>query len=135
MKVLGRPVLEHLLRDVERVVVDGVSFHPQSKALDERRPGALARLLYRRLRLAVDGKHVGAFDDHAVEAVRGRTVGDVLDRVAEVRRCRVRPLVVVADEDDRELRAPARFIPSCASPALPLLRRTRPRQRGGLHES
>ena len=56
-----------------------------------------------RLRLAIDREHVGAVDDDAVEPVRGGAVGDVLDRVREVRRRRVRPLVVVADKDDREL--------------------------------
>ena len=102
-RVVLRPLLEHLLRDVERVVVDGVALHPQRQALDQRRPAAGARLLDRALRLAVDGEHVGAVDDDAVEAVRLRAVGDVLGRVLEVRRRRVGPLVVVADEDDRQL--------------------------------
>ena len=80
-----------------------VTFHAQRQALDERRPAALARLLDRCLRLSVDGEDVGAVDDDAVEAVRGGAVGDVLDRVAEVGRSRVRPLVVVADEHHGKL--------------------------------
>ena len=94
-----------------------MAFHPQRQALDQRRPAAVARLLDRALRLAVDGEHVGAVDDDAVEAVRLRAVGDVLGRVLEVRRRRVRPLVVVADEDDRAGGAmPANVIASCVSP-------------------
>ena len=49
------------------------------QALEQRRPAALARLLDRALGLAVDGEHVGAVDDDALEAVRLRAVGEVLD--------------------------------------------------------
>ena len=101
-RVALRPLLEHVLGDVEGVVVDGVALHPQGQALDQRRAAAFARLLDRAFRLAVDGEHVGAVDDHAVEAVRLGAVGDVLGREAEVRRSRVRPLVVVADEHHRQ---------------------------------
>ena len=83
--------------------MDGVAFHAQRQALEQRRAAAGARLLDRALRLAVDREHVGAVDDDAFEAVRLRAVGDVLGRVLEIRRRRVRPLVVVADEDDRKL--------------------------------
>ena len=96
------PLLEQLLRDVEGVVVDGVALHAQRHALDQRRAAAVARLLDRALGLAVDGEHVGAVDDDALEAVGLGAVGDVLGRVLEVRRRRVGPLVVVADEHDRE---------------------------------
>src|SRR5204863_324210 len=68
-----------------------------------RRPAAAARLLDRALRLSVNGEHVRAVDDNAVEPVALRPVGKVLARVLEVRRGRVGPLVVVADEDDRQL--------------------------------
>ena len=101
-RVALRPLLEHLLGDVEGVVVHGVALHAEGQALDQRRPAALARLLDGELGLAVDGEHVGAVDDDAVEAVGLGAVGDVLERVLEVRRRRVGPLVVVADEDDRE---------------------------------
>src|SRR3954447_8833329 len=57
------PPLEELLRHVERVVVDGMTFHAQRLALDQRRPAAVACLLDRPLRLAVDGEHVGPVDD------------------------------------------------------------------------
>src|SRR5581483_12521270 len=97
------PALEELLRDVERVVVHGVTFHPQRLAFDQRRAAALARLLDRAPRLAVHGEYVGAVDDDAVEAVRLRAIGEMLDGVLEVRRRRVGPLVVVADEHDRQL--------------------------------
>ena len=97
------PALEELLRHVERVVVHRVTLHAQRLALDQRRPATVARLLDRALRLAVDGEHVGAVDDDAFEAVRLRAVGEVLDGVLEMRRRRVRPLVVVADEDDGQL--------------------------------
>ena len=70
--------------------------------LDQRRATALARLLDRALGLAVHGEHVGAVDDDAVEPVGGSTVGEMLDRVLEVARRRVRPLVVVDHEHDGE---------------------------------
>ena len=82
--------------------MDGVALHAERQALDQRRPAALARLLDRALRLAVDGEHVGAVDDDTLEAVGGGAIGHVLGRVLEMRRRRVRPLVVVADEDHRE---------------------------------
>ena len=50
--------------------MDGVALHAQRLALDQRRPAAVARLLDRALRLAVDGEHVGAVDD---DARRSRT--------------------------------------------------------------
>src|SRR5712691_4506579 len=108
-----RPLLEHLLRDVEGVVVHGVAFHAEGHALDQRRAPVRARLFDRALRLAVNGEDVGAVDDDPVEAVRLRAVGDVLDCVAQVRWRRVGPLVVVADEHHGK---PAKFIPSCVSP-------------------
>ena len=55
-----------------------------------------------RLRLAVDGEDVGAVDDDALEPVGGGAVGEMLDRVLEIGRRRVRPLVVVDHEDDRQ---------------------------------
>ena len=83
----------------------------------ERRAAALARLLDRALRLPVDGEHIGAVDDDAVEAVRLRAVGDAA-RLPYSRWAgrRVRPLVVVADEDHGQRRTPARFIASWQSP-------------------
>jgi pyrimidine operon attenuation protein/uracil phosphoribosyltransferase len=80
-----------------------VTLHPEGQAFEECRPPALARLVECAARLAVDGQHVRPVDDDAVEPVGGGTVGDVLDRVREVGRRRVRPLVVVADKDHREL--------------------------------
>src|SRR5436305_3265831 len=77
--------------------------HAERLALDQSWPATFARLLDRALRLAVDREHVGAVDDDAVEAVGLRAVRELLARVFEVRRRRVRPLVVVADEDDRQL--------------------------------
>src|SRR3954454_15735638 len=56
-RVALRPLLEHFLRDVGGVVVDGMPFHPKREALDQRRTAAFARLLDRRLGLAVDGEN------------------------------------------------------------------------------
>src|SRR3954451_17859080 len=81
--VLG-PALEHHLRDVERVVVHGVAFHPERQALEQRRPTAAARFLDRALRLAMDGEDVGAVDDDAFETVCLRAVGNVLGRILEM---------------------------------------------------
>ena len=83
--------------------MDGVALHPQREALEQRRAAAGARLVDGALRLAVDGEDVGAVDDDSLEAVRLGAVGDVLGGELEVGRGRVRELVVVADEDDRQL--------------------------------
>ena len=101
--ILHGPLLEHLLRHVERVVMHRMTFHAQRQALDQGRASALTRLLDCSLRLSVHGEDVGAVDDNPFEAVRGRAVRDVLDRVAEVRRSGVGPLVVVADEHHGQL--------------------------------
>ena len=66
------------------------------------RAAARARALDRRLRLAVDGEHVGAVDDDALEPVgrptrRQRRGGEV-----QVRRRGIGELVVVDHEDDRQ---------------------------------
>ena len=82
--------------------MNGMAFHPERQALDQRRAAALTRLLDRALGFAVDGEHVRTVDDDAVEAVCLRPVGDRLARELEVSRRRIRPLVVVADEDHRE---------------------------------
>src|SRR5438067_1368980 len=79
-----------------------VTFHAEGHALDQRRPLAGARLLDCPLRLAVDGERVGSVHDHALEAVCLRAVGDVLGGETEVGGSGVRPLVVVADEHDRQ---------------------------------
>ena len=68
--------------------------------LDQRRSTALTCLLDRALGLPVDGENVGAVDDDPVEAIGGGTVCQVIDGMVEVGRRRVRPLVVVDDEDD-----------------------------------
>src|ERR1044072_2447538 len=52
--VLG-PALEHVLRDVEGVVVDRVALHAEGQALEQCRAAALPRLLDRAPGLAVDG--------------------------------------------------------------------------------
>jgi hypothetical protein len=98
-----RPLLEHLLGNVERVVVDGVALHPEGQRLDQRRAAAGARLLDRAPCLPVDGQDVGAVDHDALETVRLGAVCDVLGRELEVCRRGVRPLVVVADEHDGQL--------------------------------
>src|SRR6266498_4088791 len=69
-RVALRPLLEHLLRDVGGVVVDGVALHAKREALDQGGATALPRLLDRGLRFAVDRQDVRSVDDDAVEAVR-----------------------------------------------------------------
>ena len=77
-RVALRPLLEHLLGDVGRVVVHRVALHAEAQALDQRRAAALARLLDRALGLAVDGEHVGSVHDDALEPVGRGAVGEVL---------------------------------------------------------
>ena len=79
-----------------------VALHPKRDAFDERRSSSVTCLLDRQLRLAVHGEDVGTVDHDPFEAIRLGAVGQVLAGVLEVRRSRVGPLVVVADEDDGE---------------------------------
>ena len=83
--------------------MDGVALHPQRHQLEQRGAAAGARLLDRGVRLAVDGEHVAAVHHHALEAVGGGAVGQVLAGELEPVGRRVGVLVVVDDEDDRQL--------------------------------
>ena len=80
----------------------GMALHAQRHQLERRGPAAGARALDRRTRLAVDGEHVGAVDDDALEPVGGPARGQRGGGEVEVRRRRVRELVVVDHEHDRE---------------------------------
>jgi hypothetical protein len=102
-RVASLPLLEQLPGNVRGVVVHRMALHAQGQTLDQGRASALARLLDRQLRLPVDGENVRPVHDDALEAVGLGTVGDLLARVLEVCRCRVSPLVVVADEDHGQL--------------------------------
>ena len=79
-----------------------MTFHAQRHGLDQGRTATFACLLDRALGLAVDGEHVGAVDDDALESVACRSVCEMLDCVAEMGRGRIGPLVVVDHEHDRE---------------------------------
>ena len=94
-----------------------VALHAERHRLDQRRAAALARVLDRPLRLAVDGEHVGAVDDDALEAVRGGAVGDVLDRVARGSvGVEYAHWLLSQTKTTGSRRTPAKFMPSCASP-------------------
>ena len=101
-RIALRPLCPQLAGDVGGVVVRSVALHPERDALEQRRAIPLARLLDRPRRLAVDGEDVGAVHDHPLEAVGRGAVGDVLGGELEAGGGRVGPLVVVADEHDRE---------------------------------
>ena len=80
--------------------MDRVTLHSKRHRLDQRRPSAPARFFDRNLRLAIHGEDVGTVDDDSLEAVGRCAVSEVLNCMAEVRRGRVGPLVVVDHEHD-----------------------------------
>ena len=86
--------------------------------LDERRPAAGARALDRLPRRLVDREHVAAVDAHAGHPVADRLVGERLGARLRGERRRDRPLVVVAEEDERRLHHAAKFAPSWKAPSL-----------------
>ena len=100
---VGRgPAIVHLGRHVGRIVMHCVALHAQRHQLECGGPAARARALDRRARLAVDGEHVGAVDDDALEPVRRPARGQRGGGEVEVRRRGVGELVVVDHEHDRE---------------------------------
>ena len=72
-------------------------------AFDERRAFPAAGPREGALRGLVHREHVVAVDGDAVEAVSACAVSDVVDRHALLDRHRVRVLIVLADEEDRQL--------------------------------
>ncbi len=102
-RVLAKPRLEFGLRDVAGVVVGGMAGHPESDEFQEARalpaPGAPDRPADP----IVHGEDVIAVRRFAGNAVAGRPVGDALDPHLAGHVRRVGVLVVVADEDHREL--------------------------------
>ncbi len=100
-RVLELPALEVSREPVARRVVGrGVGAHPVGVGLHERRTLTLASALQRRLRDGVRREHVVAVDADAGEAeaespLVERDPGLALDRLRD------RPLVVLAEEDDR----------------------------------
>ena len=71
--------------------------------LDERRAAAAARTLDGLARRLVHGEHVAAVDAHAGHAVADSLVGERLGTRLRGERRRDRPLVVVAEQDERRL--------------------------------
>src|SRR3954447_4337579 len=71
--------------------------------LDERRPASLARALDRFARRLVHSEHVAAFDAHPRHPVADGLVGERLGVRLRLERRRDRPVVVVAEEDQRLL--------------------------------
>src|SRR4051812_32448296 len=102
-RVARRPVLEQLLRHVAHVVVRAVAVHTHRLGLDQRRAAAAAGALCRLGRRLEHGLHVVAVDLQAGEAVARRARHGV-DRELVVVGGRVGELVVLEDEDDRQLR-------------------------------
>src|SRR5207247_6662309 len=96
--------LDLRLRPVAALVVLGrVGAEAVDEALDKRRPSARARPRDSFLGDGVAGDRIAPIDSDAREAVAGRALGDVLDRVLLVERSRDRKAVVLADEDLRQL--------------------------------
>src|SRR5581483_2219184 len=91
--------------DVEPRVVGGrVGGDAEVDGLDQRRPAAAASPLDRLPRGLVDREHVTTVHAHAGNPVAGRLVGERLRARLGGERGRDRPLVVVADEDERRAR-------------------------------
>src|SRR4051812_4266496 len=98
-------LLDALEVDVRlRVVSRGVRRGAIRHRLDEGRPAAGARALHRLARRLVHGEDVTAVDADAGHAVAGRLVGQRLRVRLRGEGRRDRPLVVVAEEDERRLR-------------------------------
>src|SRR5581483_12442716 len=111
-------LLDALEVDVEPRVVGGrMRRRPIVHRLDERRAAAAPRPLDRLARRAVDGEDVEPVDADARDAVAGGLVGEARRVRLPLERRRDRPLVVVADEDERRLHTAARLTPSWNAPS------------------
>ncbi len=95
-------LLDPLEVDVDARVVGGrVRRRPVADRLDQRRPAARAPALDRLARRLEHREHVAAVHAHARDPVAGRLGGDRLRPRLRAHRRRDRPLVVVAEEDER----------------------------------
>src|SRR3954468_12259862 len=100
-RVLLAPLLDLLLGHVLHVVVRRVAVHAHRDGLDERRALAVERALARLARGLEHRLGVVAVDADAGDAV-GLCAVDRVDRELRAGRRRVRVLVVLEDEDDRQ---------------------------------
>src|SRR4051794_36682803 len=101
-RVLLAPLLDLLLGHVLHVVVGGVAVHAHGHGLEQRRAAAVERALARLARGLEHRLGVVAVDADAGEAVGLRPL-DRVDRELRAGRRRVGVLVVLEDEDDRQL--------------------------------
>ena len=101
-RVLRAPLLDLLGRDVLHVVVRGVAVHAHRHGLDQRRALAGERALAGDADGLEHRLGIVAVGAHAREAVGGGAL-DRVDRELLVERRRVRVLVVLEDEDHRQL--------------------------------
>src|SRR3954451_12203046 len=101
-RVLLAPLLDLLLGHVLHVVVGGVAVHAHRHRLDQRRAVAVQRALARLARGLEHRLGVVAVDADAGEAVGLRAL-DRVDRELRAGRRRVGVLVVLEDEDHRQL--------------------------------
>src|SRR3954452_24194652 len=101
-RVLLAPLLDLLLRHVLHVVVRGMAVHAHGHGLEQRRAAAVECALARLARRLEHRLGVVAVDADAGEAVGLRAL-DRVDRELRAGRRRVRVLVVLEDEDDRQL--------------------------------
>ena len=117
--ILRLPLVDHgAVADVGEVGAHRVLHPPERLHLEERRAAAAPRQVERAADRVLDGEHVVAVDDLTRHAVAGRAVGQILDRPLRAPVGGERELVVLADEDDRQL--PRR------SEVHPLVRRALP---------
>src|SRR4051794_22161859 len=101
-RVLLAPLLDLLLGHVLHVVVRGVAVHAHRHGLEQRRAAAVERALARLARRLEHRLGVVAVDADTGEAV-GLGALDRVDRELRARRRGVGVLVVLEDEDDRQL--------------------------------
>src|SRR5215207_10206208 len=101
-RIAGLPLVEHLRRHVAHVVVSPVTVHAHRLRLDQRRTATRARPLAGLGGRGEHGLDVVTVHLHSREAVAGGAL-DRVHRELPWIRCRVRPLIVLEHEHQRQL--------------------------------
>src|SRR6266403_835550 len=102
-RVARFPIRAHLFRHVFGGIVLRVAHAPKSLGFDQNRPFPSPRPLHRLLRCGIHRDHIIAVNNVALDPIRLRTVREILERHLLAHRCRIRPQIILKNQNKRRL--------------------------------